>query len=394
MTQGSAIASLLRAQIYAVQGRVREVASAYAEALTRNPRQPEVRLQLARASLSLGDRDECLRQTKFLLDSDPDQPNVVLLHCQALAAEGGSATQVAERRAQALELLGKTVAKAPKFAEAYHLMADIHNKMGDRAKTVADLKAGLAANDADAGGLSLLIRVLTEPQASGPPASAANVADAKAAADAMVAKDRDGSILLAAAVGFHKTGHLDIALPYAEAACKKMDGNPVAHLNLGDLLLSLAESSRDQAKAKAYFEQSVAQYDSVLKALPTSVEAINNKAWILHSYLNRSQEALDLAKGLTTKVDPARLPAEFFDTLGTIQLALGQMTEAEDSFNKGLKKSPEMPVLNYHMGKLLSSDRERRQRALLYLEKARAGQNQLSPDMVADVTALLEKTVR
>ncbi len=51
--------------------------------------------------------------------------------------------------------------------------------------------------------------------------------------------------MLAAAVGFHKAGQLDLALPLSERAATLLD-NPVAHLNLGDLLLSLAESQPDR----------------------------------------------------------------------------------------------------------------------------------------------------
>ena len=389
LTKGSSIGPLLRAQIYAVQGQTREVAAAYTEALSRNPRQPEVRLQLARASLSLGERDEAIRQTGAILDIDPDQPAALLVHCQALAAEAGSATQVAQRRDKALELLGKAIVKNPAFAEAYHLMADIHLKLADRPKAVADLKAGLKAVPNDAGGLSLLIRLLVEPKGPKAPATEADLADAQATVESLAAIDKSGNMALAAAVGFHKTGRFDLALPWAEKAVVKLDGNPVIHLNYGDLLLSLAESSADPAKAKGYFEKAIAQYDRVLKVQPISIEAINNKSWILHTYLNRSQEALELARGVLAKVDPSRLPAEFYDTLGTIQFALGQTADAEESFRQGLRKSPELPVLNYHMGKLMAGDRDKRKKALAYLEKARAGQDQLSAEMVADVTTLL-----
>src|SRR5207302_3140433 len=115
---------------------------------------------------------------------------------------------------------------------------------------------------------------------------------------------------------------------------------PVVHLNYGDILLSLADRAKGE-DAKVFVRQAVQQYDLVLKVQANSVEAINNKAWILHTYLNESKKALDLATSLLGRVDPSTLPGEFFDTLGAIQEAMGKSREAEDSYNKGLRKSPD-----------------------------------------------------
>ena len=53
----------------------------------------------------------------------------------------------------------------------------------------------------------------------------------------------------------------------------------------------------------------------MLKAVPSSIEAVNNKAWILHTYLGKSQEALELVLALQKRAVPVTLPCEFFDTL-------------------------------------------------------------------------------
>src|SRR5207244_75630 len=84
----------------------------------------------------------------------------------------------------------------------------------------------------------------------------------------------------------------------------------------------LPEPATGAATARAVFEQAVAQYDLVRKAQANSVEAVNNKAWILHRYLGRHAEALDLAEDLVRRADPTTLPAEFLDTLGSIQEAM------------------------------------------------------------------------
>ncbi len=110
--------------------------------------------------------------------------------------------------------------------------------------------------------------------------------------------------MLAIAVGYHKAGQLNAALPWAKKAASKLDDVPLVHLNYGDLLLSIAEKTKDAAEAKPYFEKAVEQYDLVLKASANSVEAINNKAWILHTHLGRKRSALELANGFLKRVDP------------------------------------------------------------------------------------------
>ena len=196
-------------------------------------------------------------------------------------------------------------------------------------------------------------------------------------------------MILALAIGFHKTGQLELAFPHAEAAAAKLD-TPAAHLNFGDLLLTFAESQSDPSRARASFERAVEQYNLVLKAQPNSVQAVNNKAWILHSYLGKSQTALDLVLDLRKRVNAAFLPGEFYDTLGAIQESIGQTGDAEQSFLEGLKRSPENPVLNFHFGKLILSDRDRASKARTYLNKALHNRDRLSPPMAQEAVRLVQ----
>ena len=97
----------------------------------------------------------------------------------------------------------------------------------------------------------------------------------------------------------------------------------------------------------------------MLQSQPNSVEAINNKAWILHTYLDQSRQALELVLALQKRVNSAALPGEFYDTLGSIQESIGKVRDAEQAYIDGLKKAPEHPVLNFHFGKMIASDRSR-----------------------------------
>src|SRR5262249_26859032 len=91
VSKNSVSGPVTRAKIYTAQGRVREAVEAYREALERNPRQFDVRILLGQACLKLNDSAEALRQAKFILDLDPDQPDAVLLKARATASQAGPA---------------------------------------------------------------------------------------------------------------------------------------------------------------------------------------------------------------------------------------------------------------------------------------------------------------
>jgi tetratricopeptide (TPR) repeat protein len=196
-------------------------------------------------------------------------------------------------------------------------------------------------------------------------------------------------MVLAMAVGFQRASQFGLALPLARQAAAKLD-TPAAHLALGDLLLAIAEIQPPGEAATRAFNEAIGEYDSVLKKVPDSIEAVNNKAWILHSYLKKSNEALKLAAGLRKRAVPAALPAEFFDTLGSIQQAVGQPRDAEDSYLEGLKKDPKNPTLNLHYGKLLIADASRAAKARIYLDKAAADRGRLSPAAAREAASMLK----
>jgi predicted Zn-dependent protease len=386
--RNSTAGPLTRARLYAAQGRTREVTDAYAEALERNPRQLDVRIQLGRACLRLGEADEALRQAKLVLDVDKDRPEGLLLQAMALAEQPGPEGPMAARRSQATALLWGAIKAQPRFVDAYHAIAEIEMRGRHRDRAVDALKAALKAVPDDAAGLARLVELLTEPREDGSKPAPAALAEARALADLSAAGDTNGNLLLALATGFHKAGQLDLALPWAEKAAARLDA-PAVHLNYGDLLLSVAEAATDPALARTFFRRAVAQYDLVLETQASSVEAINNKAWILHNHLGDSRGALELALGLLKRADPATLPGEFFDTLGAVQEATGRTRDAEESYTRGLHKAPDHPVLNFHMGKLLLA--EHNQKAIAYLEKAYASRGRLSPKMADEVASLMKQ---
>jgi predicted Zn-dependent protease len=382
--------SLIRARLFARLEKSREVIRAYGEALGKNPAMADVRILLAQELIKLHEYPEALKEARIVAASNKDRPDAVLLEATALAQTGSSQAERAAAQESAAGRLEAAIAAEPRFREAYHALADIEQSRGRRPASIAVLERDLKANPQDGTAVVKLIQLRAGRGPDGQAPSPEEVQRARAFAEELSSRDKDGSLILAAGVGFHRAGQLELAMPFSEQAARKLN-SPVAHLNFGDLLLSLAESQGNPARARPLFERANAEYDLVIKAQPAQVEAINNKAWVLHSYLGRSEQAMELMQGLLKRVNPEILPGEFFDTLGAINEALGRRGDAEQSYLKGLDKSPDHPVLNYHFGKLLAADRGRNGRAKPYLAKALAGREQLSPTMAHDAESLVKQ---
>ncbi len=393
LARNQAAGPLLRAQIFATKGQTQEAAAACTEALARNPRLPEARLQLARLSLKNGKTDEALRQARFLQDADPNDPTgmaALLVEARATATQTGSQSQVQANRTRALEKLTEAIKNRPDFSDAYYLTADIHLLNGDRAKALGILKELLKLNPDDPVALTTAIQILVEARGKGQPASKTDLEQAAALAKAITSDDSRGNRMLAVSTGYSRGGQPELAIPWAEKAVEKLD-SVAARLHLGDLLLTKSEAQGDVQKARELQDRALNEFDKILSVQPNVVEAVNNKAWILHRYRDDSKKALELAQGLLQRVDPGQLPGEFYDTLGSIQEAMGRTKDAEESYKKGLAKIPEHPVLNYHMGRLMANDKSRSRKAAEYLKVAQAGSDRLPADMAGDLSSQIKR---
>lgn len=392
MDPTSPIGPLLTARLALASNRPRESVPAFEQALERSPTRDDIRLELGRALLNLGKNDDAVKQASAVLEDENGSPQAVLLKARALATQEGTPEAVGQARDEAARLLVSAIQSRPDFVEAYHLLADVQVAQKRYDQAIATLRSCVKRIPADDAGLSLLVQRLSEPRGESPP-SARDLAEAKAIADRIGSSDEQGTFCLALAVGFHKAGQSELALPWAEKAASLLE-RPIVHLTCGDILLSMAEATRDPALAKETFQKAVAAYDRALEEQPDSVEAVNNKAWILHRYLDQNAAALQLAEGLLQKTDPETLPAEFFDTLGAIQAAVGKSDDAEKSFAEGLRKVPDHPILNFHMGRLLASRPDQARQARRYLEKARDARQTLPLAMAEEVDDLLARVDR
>jgi tetratricopeptide (TPR) repeat protein len=385
----SPMGALLRARLYAALGQTRDLAQAYKDALDRNPRQIDLRVLLGQTKLKLGEADEALRQANVVLDAEKNRPDALLLQARALAESGTTISEKDQQQQAAVARLISATKANPNFDEAYHTLAELHLKRNNRAAAIAVLKENLKANPNDATAAAKLIEILALKRPADKAARGSDLEEAKRLAHELTSRDPYGPMILAVAAGFHKARQLELALPYAVDAATKLD-TPSAHLNLGDLLLTLAETQTDPERG-ASFERAVSEYDKVLKKQPNSIEAVNNKAWILHAYLRQTRQALGLVLSLQKRVNPAALPGEFYDTLGSIQESVGKTREAEQSYLTGLNKAPEHPVLNFHFGKMIAADSSQKGKARTYLKKALEFRDRLSPPMTQEATRLVQQ---
>jgi tetratricopeptide (TPR) repeat protein len=380
--RANAAGPVLLARVASAEGKLQDVERAYEQAVERSPARAELRLALAQAHLSSGRYDDAVRQASVVMEAERDMPSAKFVKAQALARSSGSDQAVENNRTQAEVLLRSAIQDSPAYVDAYHLLSDLLVLRGKRTEAIALLKTCLAKVPSDDEGLSLLVQRLCEQ-----PNDTVAVKQAQSLANERAADDKRGVFALAAAIGFHRAGRSDLALPWAESASSQLD-LPNVHLIVGDILLSCAEHHADSAEAQAWLTSALAHYDKVLAKQPNSIEAINNKAWILHRYLDRNAESLQLAEGLIERVDPASLPPDFLDTLGSIQEAAGKTREAEVSYARGLRAAPDHGILNFHLGRLLSKQGKDPAKANACLEKARQSAKQLPADMASELAQI------
>ncbi len=388
----STLGPLLRVRLYGVLDRAEEVAKAYGEAIDRErgARQADYRLLLGQLRLRMGDPDEAIRQSGLVLAADKRRIDAALLQSRALAESGATPSERELRRRDAVARLRTIIHDNPRYGDAYRGLAEILLKAGDRGAALAVLQDDLKANPQDAASAGLLVQWLATGTGKNAEAAEADLARARLVAGEISARDTKGAMILAVAGGFRAAERFDDALPLAHQAVAKLD-SPAAHLALGDLLLSIAEKHADNASSRKTFTEAVAEYDRVLAAVPDSIEAVNNKAWILHTYLGKSREALDLVLALRNRAIPVTLPCEFFDTMGSIQESVGKPADAESSYTEGLKKDDRNAVLNFHFGRLLAADRSRATKARMHLGKALAARDRLTPPMAEEADSLMRK---
>ena len=361
MNPTSPLGPLVRLRVLMPRRQWPEIVRNLEDAIARDPRRRDLKLQLATVYAEQGNARDALTRVDEVLAAEPSQPEATLLKARLMvqiAPEASRQTAAIE----ALKILDPLATASPENKDVYEEAAFLAKFGGKSEMAIAWLDRGLKAHPADPN----LVGLLIENQAGSPQFSATLAAWSAKAAD-----DATGNLPLAISVALQRTGMLDESLKLARMATAK-SGSAGAWLNQGGILLSIADTA-PAAKRQEVLDQALAAYDNVLAKAPDAIEAVNNKAWILHHYMARHQSASELVEAFVKRIDPARLPAEFDDTVGSIRESVAQIREAEKAYASGLSKAPSHAMLNYHMGRLVATDPGRRTNAVNYLKKAMAG---------------------
>lgn len=389
------------------------------EAIAAHPRTPSFRLRLAELYDESGERDKATRSLRELAERDPAAP-------AALAAQDRLAERaLAEGRLdEAQAWLARTLATQARDAQALRLHGRIALALGDASAAVADLRSAVH----DAPGSPELVGLLAQAhRAKGEPQLARDVL-----ADAVRFKPDDPALRLLLAADMADAGEtaaadreLDAAIAQAprdarayaakarlalvrhdpEAAEKVWRTRLAAAPDDADAWLDLAamrQFRHDPKGALAVFDEgekvapgrpaialaraewlarqghadaSIAAYERVLARAPDDLTAANNLAWQLARRGDAAslQQALALALPFAASGDPRRL-----DTLGWIELRLGQTAAATAVLERAARLAPDAALIQLHLGLALHA-RGERPRSDALLRKALASDASL-PD--------------
>jgi cellulose synthase operon protein C len=109
------------------------------------------------------------------------------------------------------------------------------------------------------------------------------------------------------------------------------------------MLLASVQSERGQ------LDLAMGAYEATLRINPHNVLAANNLAVLLVDHKG-DPASLQKAFGLSREFEKEAPHPLFIDTLGWVRFKMGQQEEAIRLMKDAVAKSPEMSILNYHLG--------------------------------------------
>jgi tetratricopeptide (TPR) repeat protein len=326
----------------------------YLEALNKNPNYLQARYALAEMDLKVKRPDETLQQTSEILKVRPDDPRARLLHAQALARTGNTASARNElttikdfqHNPQAQMELGLLALSEKKYQEAEQVfkkasetgdqqaivgLATAYTSQKQFDKALEVLNAGLRKSNNSA----LLLSQLANTEAV-----AGNFDAAIAAAQKLVAlqpNSAQGRLQLADI--FTLQGDNNRALEADRQAAKLAPADLIAGL---EFARALGRADRvDEART---------QYEAVLKAHPDNEMALNDMAFFICEHGGNLDQALSFAQRALQRVPEQ---PSFSDTVGCIYLKKGLNDSAVQVFGNLVRKYPKYPAFRYHLGMAL-----------------------------------------
>lgn len=149
----------------------------------------------------------------------------------------------------------------------------------------------------------------------------------------------------------------DVAVQVAQEALK---ANPDSE----EVYMLLASAHSEQGQ----LDLAILDYEATLRVNPKNLLAANNLAVLLVDHKG-DPASLQKAFGLSREFEKDAPHPLFIDTLGWVRFKMGQQDEAIRLMKNAVAKSPDMSVLNYHLGIAFFQSGQRAE-ARTYLSKA------------------------
>lgn len=271
----------------------------------------------------------------------------------ALLAEGRF-YEAQHRLREASLAYERATALAPNEAEPLLLLVKVEVALGQTARSRARLESILASNKDHPFAHGLLGEVLSRSQFHEEAASHYR--------EAARVNPKWVTPWLNWATASLSQGKPEVALQIVQGALAASPDSEELHM-----LLASVQSERGQ------FDLAMGAYEAILRINPHNVLAANNLAVLLVDHKG-DPASLQKAFGLSKDFEKDAPHPLFIDTLGWVRLKMGQSEEAIRLMKNAVAKSPDMSVLNYHLGIALFQSGQRSE-ARTHLSRALKSQD-------------------
>lgn len=368
----------LLAKAYQGNGQPELAVDTYRDLVGFDPQNNEAHVALAEQLRALGQTDEALKEIEATLKADPNYPPALkgkailmlgqgnlaiadaigkaLAETKEGAVDGriilGAAAIARKDYPAAIALLGPAVEAAPESEEALGLLVRAYQESG-KPEAAADYLDKLV--EANPGNATALVLLADTDYGLGRGAEAE-----KALRRAIEARPDWPMPYLKLASLFIKSARLADARTAIEEGLARHPGQRDLLVNLG-----LTE------EALGNFESARKAYDRILQADPHELVAANNLAALIADVWPNDAQLMDQARRLA---EPFRNSGDplLLDTLGWIQLRLGNVADAASLLERASAAMPEHQQIRYHLGMVYRAQGDDK-RAKDELAKAVAG---------------------
>lgn len=315
---------LAYAQFLARTGDIDSALKQLDDALQRNPKDARVILAKAEVEAAKKDWSAAEATTAKLKDIQPNHPFPSYRMGLVYLAQGKTDAGVAE--------LEKSLALAPAAVEPLAALVNAYMRQNKAAEALARIEAGLKASPNNVAMLQLKSEVY---------AAQGKYADAEGVLRQAIAANPKASI------SYLSLSRLALRQGNAAAATQALQQGLAAVPDDSGLTTALAQVYQVSGK----YDESIAQYESVLKREPNNTLVANNLASLLSDYKGDKaslDKALQIAKPLEATANPT-----FIDTLGWIYFKLGQTDNSIRLLTQVVQQAPQIPIFQYHLGMAL-----------------------------------------